>query len=146
GISLYTIEGLDTPELRAGFKVYADSLRALRAANGGVVPFTPAAAANMDPFANEGLMAVVKRNIQRVAAGEPIHEKSVNGMVKDNPAKVYPDLDLGEFELVRETDRLKEYKVTDKASGQDFKVLFITYGNVISGWDVRPLAAIVENK
>ena len=140
GISLYTIEGLDTPELRAGFKAYADSLRALRKANGGVVPFTPAEAANMDPFANEGLMAVVRRNIQRVAAGEAIHEKSVNGMVKDDPAKVYPDLELGDFELVRQTDRLLEYKVTDAESGQSFKVLFITYGNVISGWDVRPLA------
>ena len=85
-------------------------------------------------------MAVVRRNIQRVAAGEAIHEKSVNGMVKDDPAKVYPDLELGDFELVRQTDRLLEYKVTDAESGQSFKVLFITYGNVISGWDVRPLA------
>ena len=55
-----------------------------------------------------------------------------------DPAKVYPALDLGEYELVQEDERIKVYKVTDKASGKDLKVVFIVYGEVISGWDVRP--------
>ena len=136
-ISLYTIAGLDTPELRARFKKYSDSLRSVRAENGGVVPFVAAEAADTNPFVHKGLMAVVERNIQRLVAGEPIHEYSVNGMVKDDPAKSYPALDLGEYELVRENERIKVYNVTDKASNKSFEVIFVVYGDIISGWDVR---------
>ena len=75
--------------------------------------------------------------MQRLAAGEPIHELSVNGMVPDDPSKVYPALDLGEYELVKDGDRVKKYRVTDKASNKTFDVIFIVYGEVISGWDVR---------
>lgn len=137
-VSLYTIAGLNTPELRSQFKEYADSLRAVRDANGGKVPFTEVADADTNPFSRPSLMAVVERNMQRVIAGEPIHERSINGMVADDPAKVYPALDLGEYELVQENERIKVYKVTDKASGKSLKVIFIVYGEVISGWDVRP--------
>ena len=136
GISLYTIEGLN-PGLRRQFKVYADSLRALRAS--GSLPQAPGIAPNMDPFANKGLMAVVERNIQRLVAGQAIHERSDNGMVPDNPSVTYPPLDLSEYELARETDRLRVYNVTDKASGRRFEVLFLVYGGVISGWDVRSI-------
>ena len=82
-------------------------------------------------------MGVVERNIQRMVAGEPIHEYSVNGMVYDDGTKVYPALDLGEYNLVRENERIKVYKVKDNASGKTFDVLFIVYGDIISGWDVR---------
>ncbi len=140
-VSLYTIAGLDTPELRARFKQYSDSLRALRAANGGKVPYGNStclpAAADTNPFNNKSLMAVVERNIQRMVAGEPIHESSVNGMVYDDGTKVYPALELGEWSLVRENERIKVYNVKDNASGKTFDVLFIVYGDIISGWDVR---------
>ena len=136
-ISLYTIMGLDKPELRARFKQYSDSLRALRAENGGVVPFVAADAADTNPFSHKGLMAVVERNIQRMVAGEPIHESSVNGMVADDPSKTYQPLDLGEYELVRENERIKVYNVTDNASKKSFEVIFVMYGDIISGWDVR---------
>ena len=137
GISLYTIEGLNTADLRARFKVYADSLRAVRAA--GKLPEPPMTAPSMDPFANAGMMAVVERNMQRVIAGQAIHEFSVNGMVEDDLSVSYPALDLGEWELVRENDRIRVYNVTDRASGVRLEVLFITYGQIISGWDVRLL-------
>ena len=137
GISLYTVEGLDSPDLRRRFKVYADSLRTLRAA--GQLPEVPGIAPDLDSFANKGLMAVVERNIQRLIAGQPIHEKSVNGMVADDPSVTYPALELTDYELVRETDRLRVYAVTDNASGRRFEVLFVCYGNVISGWDVRSI-------
>ena len=136
-ISLYTIMGLDKPELRARFKQYSDSLRTLRAENGGVVPFVAADAADTNPFSHKGLMAVVERNIQRMVAGEPIHESSVNGMVADDPSKTYQPLDLGEYELVRENERIKVYNVTDNASKKSFEVIFVMYGDIISGWDVR---------
>lgn len=143
GISLYTIAGLDTPQKRTQFKEYADSLRQVRRANGGVMPelepvdYVPEGGISLDPLSHPRLMAVVERNMQRLIAGEAIHVKSVNGMVPDDPAKVYPALELGEYELLKSTDRLLVYGVEDKASGRSFKVLFPVYGNIISGWDVR---------
>lgn len=135
GISLYTIEGLNSESLRARFKVYADSLRTLRAE--GKLPVAPGTAPSVNPFENKSLMAVVERNMQRVIAGEAIHEKSVNGMIPDNPERVYPALDLSEYKLTKETDRLKVYEVTDRASGKTMQVYFVLYGDLVSGWDVR---------
>ena len=137
GISLYTIEGLDSPELRAKFKVYTDSLRAVRAK--GELPVAPKVAPSVVPFDNTTMMAVVQRNLQRMIANGAIHERSVNGMIKDDPSVSYPALDLGEWELSYDGDRLQVYDVTDKASGVRLEVLFITYGQIISGWDVRML-------
>ena len=137
GISLYTIEGLDTPELRASFRHYSDSLRALKAANGGVVPFHPAEKADLDPFPHDSMMAVVRRNMQRMIAGEAIHVKSVNGMVPDDSSKVYPALDLGPFTFVSGNDRISRYSVTDNASGRAFEFIVVHYGGIVSGWDLR---------
>lgn len=143
GISLYTIAGLDTPQKRAQFKEYADSLRMIRKANGGVMPklapvsYVPAGGISLDPFTHPRLMALVERNMQRLIAGETIHVRSVNGMVPDDPAKVYPALQLGEYTLLESTDRLLTYGVEDKASGRHFTILFPIFGNIISGWDVR---------
>lgn len=136
-VSLYTIAGLNTPELRARFKEYADSLRAVRTANGGKVPYTKVETVDLNPFNHAGIMANVERSMQRLAAGEAIHEFSDNGMTKDDPSKVYPALDLTEYELVVDNDRIKKYRVTDKATSTKFDVIFIVYGEVISGWDVR---------
>lgn len=136
-VSLYTIAGLNTPELRARFKEYADNMRAIRAKNGGKVPYEKVETVDLNPFNHKSLMAVVERNMQRLAAGGQIHEVSVNGMVPDDPAKVYPALDLTEYEIVVENDRIKKYRVTDKASSTTFDVIFVVYGEVISGWDVR---------
>ena len=136
-VSLYTLAGLNTPELRARFKEYADKMRAIRAENGGKVPYEKVDTVDLNPFNHPSLMAVVERNIQRLAAGEQIHEFSINGMVEDDPVKVYPALDLTEYELTFENERIKKYRVSDKASGKSFDVIFIVYGEVISGWDAR---------
>ena len=139
GVSLYTSEGLGTAQLRRRFKAYADSMRVVRAANGGYVPFTPAAAAPLDPFTHTGLMPAVERSIQRLVAGEAIHEKSVNGRAADDLSKSYPALDLGPYEKMGGTERLDRFRVTDRASGKSFEVLFLHQGDVIWGWDVRNL-------
>lgn len=136
-VSLYTIAGLNTPELRARFKEYADKMRAIRAENGGKVPYEKVDTVDLNPFNHPSLMAVVERNLQRLAAGEQIHEFSINGMVEDDPAKVYPALDLTDYDLVFENERIKKYRVSDKVSGKAFDVIFIVYGEVISGWDAR---------
>jgi hypothetical protein len=31
------------------------------------------------------------------------------------------------------------YNVTDNASGRRFEVIFVVYGDIISGWDVRSI-------
>lgn len=143
GISLYTIAGLSTPEIRARFKDYADSLRLIRDGNGGVMPelapvdYVPEGGISTDPFTHPRLMQVVERNMQRLVSGEQIHIKSMNGMVLDDTGKVFPPLELSEYRQTKATDRLLEYEVEDKASGIRFKVLFPVYGGIISGWDVR---------
>ena len=145
GISLYTVYGLDTPLARAGFKAYADSLRRVRRENGGEMPalepvdYAPSSGTSLDPFAHTRLMEVVERNMQRLIAGEQIHVKSVNGMVPDDPAKVYPAMELTDYEQILSTDRLLKYRVSDRASGKSFDILFPIYGGLISGWDVRPV-------
>ena len=135
GISLYTVEGLNTPELRQQFKEYADSLRIVR--NKGQLPEAPGTAPDTNPFNNHRLMAVIERNMQRVIAGEAIHARSVNGMAADKPNLQYPALRLSEYQLVKESDRLKVYKVTDLESGTALHVYFVLYGDIVSGWDVR---------
>ncbi len=130
---------------RAGFKAYADSLRRVRRENGGEMPalepvdYAPSSGTSLDPFAHTRLMEVVERNMQRLIAGEQIHVKSVNGMVPDDPAKVYPAMELTDYEQILSTDRLLKYRVSDRASGKSFDILFPIYGGLISGWDVRPV-------
>ncbi len=143
GISLYTVAGLTTPEIRAQFKAYADSMRQVRKANGGVivpaaepVSYVPQGGISLDPLSHPKLMAVVERNLQRLIAGEAIHCKSYNGMTYDDPEKVYPALDIDGYTLQQATDRLLTYRVTDKASGRKFTVLFPVFGGIISGWDI----------
>ena len=84
-------------------------------------------------------MPAVERSIQRLVAGEAIHEKSVNGRAADDLSKSYPALDLGPYEKMGGTERLDRFRVTDRASGKSFEVLFLHQGDVICGWDVRNL-------
>lgn len=63
GISIFTISGLCSPEIRAQFKVYADSVRAARA-EAGPAPLTQIPrVVNTDPFQNPGIMNAVNLHI-----------------------------------------------------------------------------------
>ena len=144
GVSLYTVAGLDTPSKRAVFKSFADSLRMMKELNGGRMPelqapsYATAPSDRLDPLAHPRLMALVKRSIQRLVAGETIHSPfSVNGFVPENGAAVYPELDLSDFVLEYSNDRMLRYAVTDRASNRSFSVLFPIFGGIVSGWDVR---------
>ena len=72
-------------------------------------------------------------------AGEPVHAETVNGMAPAVPGKAYPVLDLGPYEKLPGSERVMCYSVTDRASGKQFEVLFVHVGDVIWGWDVRPV-------
>jgi len=56
GISIFTVGGLRSPEIRAKFKTYADSARASRAAMKGKPEEPVTGTANPDPFKNKGIM------------------------------------------------------------------------------------------
>jgi hypothetical protein len=56
GVSIFTVGGLRSPEIRARFKAYADSARAARAAMKDKPEVPVTRQANADPFANTGIM------------------------------------------------------------------------------------------
>ena len=119
GIAIFTVNDLRSPENRARFRAYTDSLKAVRAANGGVMPAVSVPDhADPDPFAHEGLMRLVRGKIADLA-GAPV--------------------DLGEFRLVDSFNVTKDYEVTDANSGAKFIVTFWSYGDIVSGWDVKRL-------
>ena len=119
GIAIFTVNDLRSPETRARFRAYTDSLKAVRAANGGVMPAVAVPAhADPDPFAHEGLMQLVREKIAGMAGGP---------------------VELGEFRLVDSFNVTKDYEVTDALSGAKFVVTFWSYGDIVSGWDVKEL-------
>ena len=85
-------------------------------------------------------MQIVERNLQRIIAGENIHDKknyAMNGIVSDDIVKVYPELNITDYSLIRSDDRILVYRVEDIASKRKFDVLFPIYGGLICGWDIR---------
>lgn len=117
GISIFTVNNLRSPEIRARFREYTDSVKAVRAKNGGKMPaVTVPSAADPDEFHHPGIMKKVSEKIASMA-GEP-------------SAK------LGDYKLVNEFNVTKSYEVLDSVSGKTFLVSFWHYGDVVSGWDV----------
>ena len=103
--------------------------------------YVPDGGISLDPFTHPRLIQVVEKNIKRVVAGENLYSKAMNGLEPYDTTKVYPDLDLGEYTLVRSSDRMLVYQVTDNASGKTVEVFFPIYGGLISGWDVREVTS-----
>lgn len=148
GISLYTVAGLDTKEKRAGFKAYADRMRKMKHDNHGTLPalprpdYVPEGGVSLNPMEHPRLMAVVERNLQRIIAGENIHDKknyAMNGIVSDDSKKIYPELNITDYSLIRSDDRILVYRVEDIISRRKFDVLFPIYGGLICGWDIREI-------
>ncbi len=148
GISLYTVAGLDTKEKRCGFKAYADKMRELKRGNKGVIPamprpdYVPEGGISLDPMKHQRLMQVVERNLQRIIAGENIHDRklyAMNGIVPDDLSRVYSELNITEYKLIQSDDRILVYQVEDIASRRKFNVLFPIYGGLICGWDIREI-------
>ncbi|KAA6315801.1 hypothetical protein EZS27_033793, partial [termite gut metagenome] len=117
GIAIYTVEGLRSPELRAQFKAYADSLRTLRATS-GLKPAAINREVNINPFDNAAIMALINKRMSTA-----INDATLN---------------LSEYKLVNEYGTTKCYQVTDQNSQVTFDVTFYFYGGIISGWNVEP--------
>ena len=136
GISIFTVDGIRTPEQAARFKAYTDSVRAVVAANGGRLPKVKAPGrADTDPFHHPGVMAQIEKRMQYLIAGFDWNQRRRRG---DPPVQVpeFAPLSLGDYTFVGSRDITRNYEVTDQASGTTFLVTFYLYGDVISGWDV----------
>jgi len=121
GISIFTLGSLQSPEIRARFKVYADSVRKQRASSTVNPAATGRPTVNTNPFENEGIMRL-------------LHER-----MSDYTKSI--DLQLGDYQLTEEYGATKKYRVTDASSKIVFDVAFYFYGGVISGWNVAPVKA-----
>ena len=123
GVSFYTAEYILDPDIRKRFKVYADSLRAVRKANGGVIKATYPEVADADPFKKEGVMKRIEGRMQKLIA-------EAKGTEELAP------LALGEYTFKSQEDITKRYEVTDANSKKTFDVYFYFYGDILSGWNV----------
>jgi hypothetical protein len=121
GIAIFTVKSLRTPELRAQFKAYTDSVRTLRATTKINPKATGRTVVNLNPFENEGIMQVV--------------QKRMKTFIEEDGAA---NLLLSEYKLVDEYGTTKCYQVTDEQTKIVFDVKFYFYGGIISGWSVEP--------
>lgn len=124
GISVFTINGLRSPEMRKQFKAYTDSVKAIRAANGGLIKTSHPAAADADPFKHEGVMKLIEQRMQQIIA-------KAAGKEELSP------LALSEYKPGESYDATRHYRVVDNNSRTAFEVTFYFYGDVLSGWDVK---------
>ena len=124
GIAVFTIHGLRSPEIRKQFRLYADSVKAVRTANGGVLKADYPSVADPDPFHHPGIMNLVEKRMVELLASLPEH-------------KSQQEVSLGDYKLVDSYDATRCYKVTDSQSQVTFLVTFYLYGDVVSGWDVK---------
>jgi hypothetical protein len=122
GVSIFTIGSLRSPEVRASFRTYTDSIRALRAtASYRNAPVGAVIRPSSDPFTKEGVMKLVNEKIA--------------GYTNQSSA----DIELSDYTLTGEYGVTKHYSVTELRTGQAFDVSFYAYGGIFSGWNVEPL-------
>lgn len=131
GVAIFTVSGLRSPEIRAQFKAYTDSVKALRSQSKVNPAATGRTTVNINPFENAGIMKAIDTRMKAYIS-------KANASAKD------PVLSLGEYKLTDQYGATKCYQVTDQNTGLTFDVNFYFYGDVISGWSVMPEKASYE--
>ncbi|MDO5429017.1 MAG: hypothetical protein Q4F46_08735, partial [Parabacteroides sp.] len=116
GISIFTVSALRTPESRAMFKAYADSVRAVRAENNGVNPALSKSTKVTNPFENMDILNRINAKIKELAN--------------------VPIPNIADYKLVKEQGATKYYEVKELNTGKTFCVDFYFYGGILSGWNV----------
>ena len=119
GIAIFTVNGLRSPEIRAQFKAYTDSVKELRSQSKINPAATGRTTVNINPFENTGIMKAIDMRMKEYIGSTET-------------------LNLDEYKLTDQYGATKCYQVTDRNSGLTFDVNFYFYGNVISGWSVIP--------
>lgn len=129
-ISIFTVNALRTEQQKADFRHYTDSVKAVKAANCGKLPAVEkVTAADTDPFHHPGVIQKVSRRMQYLVAGVEPPRRG-----EEEPALA--PVELGEWSFIGQHDIVRDYEVTDTASGTTFLVSFYLYGDVLSGWNV----------
>lgn len=123
GIALFTVTGLRSPEIRDRFKHYTDSMKSVRAMNGGKIIANYPAVASNDPFANKGVMNRAEDKM-----------KEIISQAQGSDGEIV--LALSEYKLKDSYDATQSYEVMDRNTNTPFTVTFYLYGDVLSGWDV----------
>ena len=116
GISIFTVSALRTPESRAMFKAYADSVRAVRAENNGVNPALSKSTKVTNPFESMDILNRINAKIKELAN--------------------VPIPNIADYKLVNEKGATKYYEVKELNTGKTFCVDFYFYGGILSGWNV----------
>ena len=116
GISIFTVSALRTPESRAMFKAYADSVRSVRAENNGVNPALSKSTKVTNPFENMDILNMINAKIKELAN--------------------VPIPNIADYKLVNEKGATKYYEVKELNTGKTFCVDFYFYGGILSGWNV----------
>lgn len=119
GIAIFTVNGLRSPEIRAQFKAYTDSVKELRSQSKINLTATGRTTVNINPFENTGIMKAIDMRMKKYIGSTET-------------------LNLDEYKLTDQYGATKCYQVTDRNSGLTFDVNFYFYGDVISGWSVIP--------
>lgn len=119
GIAIFTVNGLRSPEIRAQFKAYTDSVKELRSQSKINPAATGRTTVNINPFENTGIMKAIDMRMKEYIGSTDT-------------------LNLDEYKLTDQYGATKCYQVTDRNSGLTFDVNFYFYGDVISGWSVIP--------
>lgn len=135
-IAIFTVQSLRTDEQIAEFRAFTDSVRAVKAANGGKLPaVTNPAAADADPFNHPGMMAVIEQRMQQDVSGWAKPDPKARRGQKIEQPELKP-VQFSEYTFVGEHGITKDYEVTEQNSGQKYIVTFYFYGDIISGWDI----------
>lgn len=139
-VAIFTVQSMRTDEQIAEFRAFTDSIRAVKAANGGKLPaVNNPAAADANPFNHPVMMAQIEKRMQQDVSGwvKPDPRARRRGeQIQQPPLK---DVKFGEYAFIGEHGITKDYQVTEQNSGQKFKVTFYFYGDIISGWDVSKM-------
>ena len=127
--------GLRSFEVKKRFKAYTDSVRAVRAANGGIIEAVHPHVADTNPFTHKGIMASVEKRMRRIVAEASGKEE-------------LPPLALGEYKQTESYDATRCYRVSDENSRTVFKVTSTStvmyFGLGRSGGIARPLSYSVD--
>lgn len=122
GISIFTINSLQDPDIKKRFKAYTAAAKAKRDRYNVTLNITKKQVEN-NPFKKNGVMQLITAKIQQLVEVE-------------NPAA--KPIVLSAYRKVDEYDVTTKYVVQDRVSKKKFFVTFFFYGGILSGWNVDP--------
>lgn len=116
-ISMFTVATMKDPEIRKQFRVYADSVKAGKKANGGKIIAQVPERASDDLFKDHE--TVIEKINQKMAS-----------LIEAETVQIKDYVFTGQENVTR------TYDCKDELSGKTFVLSVWMYGDIVSGWDV----------